>query len=227
MGNGPSLRSVDFGLLVGIDTFGLNAAYRMYRKMNWWPTYHGCFDYVVCEDHRKEYQSLINDESNGIKKFFYIKDFDPSPRFQLVKLSGGFNPLSPLCRSTEDFKNFNDRGNSGANACQVAICMGYNKIILLGADCNYKEIVDGAKIYKDNGVNRLIISEDIKHNPNYWFDDYQQPGDKYNIPNINVFQKPGWEALATLCDNTGIDIVNCSELSKLDCFRKSKLEKEL
>lgn len=227
MGNGPSLRDVDFSNLKGFDTFGLNAAYRMYKKINWWPTYHGCFDYIVCENHRKEYQCLIDDPSNNIKNFFYIKEFPKSPRFQRIRLSGGFSPSSPLCRSILDFANFHDRGNSGANACQVSICLGYKKIILLGVDCNYTEIIEGAKIYNDKGVNRLTISKKIEHNPNYWFDDYQQPGDKYNIPAKNISQKPGWEGLAALCKNTDIDIVNCSKISELDCFRKSTIEKEL
>jgi len=227
MGNGPSLKNVNFEDFRDFDTFGLNAAYRMYRKLNWWPTYHGCFDYIVCEDHRDAFQSLIDDSSNNIKKFFYIKDFKESLRFQKITLSGGFDPRSSLCRSSLDFVNFHDRGNSGANACQVAICLGYTKIILLGVDCNYTEIIEGAKVYSDNGVNRLTIAENIKHNPNYWFNDYQQPGDKYNIPNTNVSQKPGWEGLALQCKNADIDIVNCSAISKLDCFRKSSIEVEL
>lgn len=227
MGNGPSLKDVDFDSFKHLDTFGLNAAYRMYRKMNWWPTYHGCFDYIVCENHREEYQSLIDDPSNGIQKFFYIKDFNESPRFQKIRLSGGFSPTNPLCTSIKDFEHFHDRGNSGANACQVAICLGYKKIILLGVDCNYTEIIEGAKVYSDNGVNRLTIAENINHNPNYWFNDYQQPGDKYNIPNTNLSQKPGWEGLALQCENTDIDIINCSAISKLDCFRKSSIEAEL
>ena len=37
MGNGPSLKNVDFKLLDGIDTFGLNSAYRAYERLNWWP----------------------------------------------------------------------------------------------------------------------------------------------------------------------------------------------
>ena len=47
MGNGPSLGDVDFESLNGFDTFGLNAAYRAYERMNWYPTYFGCFDYIV------------------------------------------------------------------------------------------------------------------------------------------------------------------------------------
>ena len=52
MGNGPSLKDVDFDMLNKVDTFGLNSAYRAYERMDWWPTYHGCFDYRVTECHR-------------------------------------------------------------------------------------------------------------------------------------------------------------------------------
>ena len=37
MGNGPSLKDVDFAKLDGFDTFGLNSAYRAYERMDWWP----------------------------------------------------------------------------------------------------------------------------------------------------------------------------------------------
>lgn len=227
MGNGPSLKGVDLPSLSQYSTFGLNAAYRQYRKINWWPTYHGCFDYIVCESHRKEFQSLMDDSSNGITKFFFIKDFNDSERFQKITLSGGFDQRSPLNKSVESFSQFNDRGNSGSNACQVAICLGYTKIILLGVDCNYTEVIPEARAYNKDGAARLVITETVKSNPNYWFDDYQQTGDKYNIPNASVFQKPGWENLASKCNENGIDVVNCSEGSKLDCFRKSTIENEI
>ena len=35
MRNGPSLKDVDFDMLEGFDTFGLNSAYRAYERMNW------------------------------------------------------------------------------------------------------------------------------------------------------------------------------------------------
>jgi hypothetical protein len=38
-----------------------------------------------------------------------------------------------------------------------------------------------------------MITDEITLITNYWFDDYQQAGDKYNIQNASVFQKPGWK----------------------------------
>ena len=59
MGNGPSLADVDFADLEGYDTFGLNSAYRAYERLNWYPTYHGCFDYRVTDNHRDNFINLI------------------------------------------------------------------------------------------------------------------------------------------------------------------------
>ena len=226
MGNGPSLKNVNLEELIGVDTFALNASYRMFRKIDWWPTYHGCFDYVVCENHKEEFQSLMDDKSNNIKKFFYINDFKESTRFQKISLSGDYDPNNPLSTAS-DFKIFHDRGNSGTNACQVAICLGYKKILLIGVDCNYVEKINEAESFFDGEYNRLEIKRKVNSNPNYWFDDYQLPGDKYNFPMTNLFQKPAWENLAKICQDTDIKIINCNEESKLDCFDKSPLKTEL
>ena len=35
--NGPSLKGFDFNVLKGKPTIGMNAAYRMFEKINFWP----------------------------------------------------------------------------------------------------------------------------------------------------------------------------------------------
>jgi hypothetical protein len=219
MGNGPSLKDVDFNLINNIDTFGLNAAYRYYQRTNWWPKYFGCFDYVVTESHKANFQKLIND--SPIERFFFIKNYFAGPKFQFVNLRGFAQDCSLLSSS---FDAFIDCGNSGTNACQVGIMMGYNKIILLGVDANYTEIVDGVI---PGGV--YIMDKTPNKNPNYWFDDYQQKGDRFNKPGLHQYQIPGWNRLASKIKThrSDIDVVNCSPISKLECFRKGKLEDEI
>ena len=51
LGNGPSLRGFACNILTGIPTFGLNAAYRYWAKINWYPTYYACLDTVVGKSH--------------------------------------------------------------------------------------------------------------------------------------------------------------------------------
>ena len=140
MGNGPSLKDLDFDMLKGFDTFGLNSAYRAYERLDWWPKYHGCFDYVVTESHRENFVNLI--ENTPIERCFYITNISDNAAFQHVNLLQ-YGTTNKWNNSQEDFANFHDNGNSGANSCSVASCLGYKKVILLGVDCNYVEFVDG------------------------------------------------------------------------------------
>lgn len=149
MGNGPSLKEVDFSLLEGFDTFGLNAAYRAYYRMDWFPTYHGCFDYRVTDNHRKSFSDLM--ETNKIKQHFYIRNFSNRDNYTHINLLP-FGSTNKMNNSVEDFRNFHDNGNSGANACSVSVCLGYKKIVLLGVDCNYVEFVEGSKTDGPGGL---------------------------------------------------------------------------
>ena len=220
MGNGPSLKDIDFNMLNDVDTFGLNSAYRAYRRMDWWPTYHGCFDYRVTDHHQEEFLKLIED--SPIQKCFYIRKLLDTENFQFVNLQQ-FGATNKFNNSIEDFTNFHDNGNSGANACSVAACLGYEKIILLGVDCNYVELVEGAE--RDGPG--LKMKETPKENPNYWFDDYQQAGDEYNVPRGQDFHKPTWNMFAYRAAHADVEVVNCSPVSTLRCFRFSTLEEEL
>ena len=220
MGNGPSLKDVDFSMLNDYDTFGLNSAYRAYHRMNWYPTYHGCFDYRVTECHKEQFIDLI--ENSPIKKCFYIMDISENEKMQRVKLLP-YGETNAWNSTRKDYGHFHDNGNSGANACSAAVCMGYDRIILVGVDCNYVEFVEGSK--KDGPG--LVIGETPDKNPNYWFDDYQQAGDKYNIPRGLDFHLPTWNMFAYRAAQANVEIINCSPVTTLRCFKRMSLERAL
>jgi len=221
MGNGPSLKDVDFDFLSMYDTFGLNSACRAYDRLNWWPTYHGCFDYIMTDTQKEEFIDLINTQK--IKKHFYIRNLSDKANFQYINLLQ-YVSSNKINKSVNDFQSFNDNGNSGANACSVGICLGYEKIILLGVDCNYVEFVDGSK--KD-GPGGLVMEKTPDKNPNYWFDDYQQQGDKYNVPDGIKFHLPTWNAFAYRAAHAGVEVVNCSPITTLRCFKRMTLQEAL
>ena len=75
LGNGPSLADVDLKSLRKYHTFGLNAAYRAYERIDFWPKYFGCFDALVCNHHSNKFKELIR--NSEIEKFFFI-NFDDS-----------------------------------------------------------------------------------------------------------------------------------------------------
>lgn len=220
IGNGPSLKSVNMSDLEDYDTFGLNSAYRKYPEIGY-PTYHGCFDYVVCESHAEQFSKLILGSPDKMKGFFYLepKYFSrriiKHPKFRYINFRDKkINTIS------KGFNDFHDMGSSGANAVQCGILMGYNKIILLGCDCNYVDMVEGSEKLPDG---KLTIKELPTKNPNYWFDDYQQVGDKYNLPQGGTLQIQSWERLAKCVKDLDIEIINCSMESKITCFKKQSL----
>ncbi len=217
MGNGPSLKDIDWDLLKECDTFGLNSAYRAYEKLNWYPTYHGCFDHLVTDCHENNFVNLIN--SGKVKRHFYIHPISNAENFTHINLQT-YGSTNKVNKSVEDFKCFTDNGNSGANACSVGMCLGYKKIILIGVDCNYVEYVDGSAPHGGG----LQMTRTPDKNPNYWFDDYQQKGDKYNVPRGQTFHKPTWNHFSHLAKENNIEVINCSPISTLECFKKQSLE---
>jgi hypothetical protein len=222
MGNGPSLKDVNFDKIKKYDCFGMNSAYRKYKELNFYPKYFGCFDYLVCRHHSDNFSKLI--ENTSIEKFFFVNPSYFSDEIKKNKKFGYLNFNDKYENKLPTFDTFYDLGCTGANCSQIGILLGYTKIILIGCDANYVNFVENSKKTKDG---RLIIEKTPDKNPNYWFDDYQQTNDVYNIPNVNIYHIPAWNRLKDLADKLNIDIVNCSPVSKIECFRKSTLEKEL
>lgn len=233
MGNGPSLKEIMnndeyLNMLKKYDTFGLNAAYRVYDKYNFYPTYFGCFDFVVNESHKEEFENLIL-SNNSIKKFYFIGNSKMRQNMfsDNVRKSSRFQKINFKCTNinkvnsiSKNFNNFLDFGGSGGNAAQIGIMLGYKKIILLGCDCNYNE---NLKESKKLGGYVLKINSDIKENPNYWFNDYQKKGDKFKVPFTNKFQLGSWKNLRKNCPKN-VEILNCSLISKIPYFFKTDFE---
>lgn len=221
MGNGPSMKDIDINLVKKFDSFGLNAAYRIYDKINFRPTYFGCFDFIVCQHHSDDFKKLIDEDI--IQKFFFakqqpFKEYYDNPKFVKFNL-----PMSADAKKIgSQLTKIENLGCSGSNAAQCGIIMGYKKIILIGCDCNYVEKINEAVEYNSC----LKIDKTPENNPNYWFDDYQVKGDIYNKPQAARYHVSAWKRLADYKPDD-VDIVNCSPSSKITNFRKSTLEKEL
>jgi hypothetical protein len=173
IGNGPSLKGVDLQQLNGFATFGMNAAYRYWREINWRPTFYVCLDLVVGISHKDAIAELIAEDR--IERFLLranlIEALGATGRDSRVvdfdALRGRVAMLNPPAITT------------GSHAALWAASMGFEQIVLLGIDGNYVEHVDGSQ--QREGIVLEIVER--RDNPNYFFSDYQQPGDRYNIPN--------------------------------------------
>ena len=232
MGNGPSLKEIMntpyyLQIIKNNHSFGLNSAYRAYEKYNFYPTYFGCFDYVVNESHKESFENLVLGD-NKIKEFYFIGNTDKKQNLYKKEVRNNkkfkkFNfinlELDKYPCISKSFEKYYNPGSSGANALQIGIMKGYKKIVLLGCDCNYVEEVDGVVHYDQSKYNRLELTKNLDNNPNYWFAGYQQKGDKFNLPNTNKFQIGSWKNISKFIP-TDIKIINCSMISKIPYFKK-------
>jgi FkbM family methyltransferase len=222
LGNGPSLRGFDFAReLAGYDTFGMNAAYRHWDAVGWYPTWYCCLDTVLGLSHKDAIRRLIENAARYGIRGFLLRD-------NLVQALGeaGTRPYvhnMDKLRKTERF--FIPDVTTGSHSLAWAASLGYKDILLLGVDADYVEIIDEAR--RLDGF-KLEIAETPERNPNYFFDGYQQKGDKYHIPNPHKetaeVHLASWRRLAPLLALAGVAVVNANPASRLDCFPKASFK---
>lgn len=182
--------------------FCMNSMYKMFEKLDFYPDYYASLDAVCLADHREAIQKFTT--NNKIKKFFFVR----TKKAHMNKDSRSYivNEVSPTFDGVSDsINNFHSWGNTGSNAVQLSIMMGYKNIYIIGVD-GYVEVINEAK--EVNGI--LKINETPKDNPNYWFSDYHSKNETYNFPNANVWHVPGWNYAAKMCNKYGVKIYNMS-----------------
>ena len=191
IGNGPSLRGFDFSRLANTETLGMNAAYRHWDRIDWRPTHYACLDDALIETHRTEILRLI--EEDRTRTFFlsgrmlelepdlvdhpkvhFLDEFVPYWFHARGKAQGLTFTDSPYFRTTAP-----DFVTTGAYSVRYGAFLGYQKINLLGIDLTYQTISEAAAV----DDLRLVMTETPSTNPNYFFDDYQQEGDAFQVPN--------------------------------------------
>lgn len=228
IGNGPSLRNFDFQRnLSGFATFGMNAAYRYWDTIKWYPQYYSCLDLVLGLSHKDAITRLIaNAPQYGIKAFLL--------RDNLVQALGEYGQRDCVV----NFEKEVAKGNillspplisTGSHTCGWAASLGYKDIVLLGVDANYVPIIDEAQ-QREGHV--LEIVETPQANPNYFFDEYQQKGDLYNIPNHQSDPSKwthlaSWRGLHMPLGLVDALVVNASPQSQVDAFPRCTFEEAL
>lgn len=224
LGNGPSLKNYDFNFLKDKTTFALNSSYKKFAELDFYPTYFGCFDPKLIECHYDKFVQLMNNNNNKIKKFFFLnennkgqKQFSPQDENNFKYQKINFLPPQETYINLCSFNKFYKMHNSGATAALISILLGYKKIILLGCDGNYVEQIPEARLI-DASTKTLQILETPEKNPNYWFDNYQEKGEIYSVPDGNSCHMKGWELLYQASKIHNVEIINENQESKLPYF---------
>lgn len=215
IGNGPLLKDFNLKyLLQNNASIGMNAAIRYWIANNVFPTYYTCLDTVIIESLKDEiYQLIQNRASNGIKLFFLRK-----------KILQSYSDLAeiPEVQFLDDylvtpyFDGLSQYLTTGSFAALLGAMLGYRRMYLFGIDLNYVQQISEAK-----KVQRTIleITETPKNNPNYFFEDYQRKGDRYDIPDslLNLHYQ-SWVEVKKRLDQFGVDVLNYNPQSRVDIF---------
>jgi len=219
MGNGPSMKKEYLDIIKDkkIDAIGMNAIYRLLKQGSWFPKYYVCFDSSVTGSHHEEFLDLIKDQSNGIYKFcFYknnFKDLPENPRVILKDIPPQFSKQKYQYVTT------------GTCSARFAIEMGYDVLILVGIDCNYKEKV-AERVTLPNTRATFRLTETPVNNPNYFFEDYQVKGDVYNIPNA-PYHRNAWLELSKHLKSYNVKVIQTSHIFQVNGFERQTFEEAI
>ncbi len=246
--NGRSTRElIDYGLHrlpPSLLTVGMNFAYRYYEQVDWFPQIHGFCDTKTLENKVEELAALV---ARHPETTFYathrvsqlcIEETDENRELlaraqkdrKLEKELGWDRfrrtveyPL-PVAPNLHPIKH----GPTGARLSGVAIGMGVKRILLIGADADYVERIPEAEdhpsdLHLPESYRRLIIARPVADNPNYFFDDYQRPGDIYSTPRAVVSHITGWTEVAQQAAEHGVEVINCSARSRIRDFERRPL----
>lgn len=214
IGNGPSLTADDLDKLKNEYTFATNMIFKIFDKTEWRPTYYVAQDYVALEQlyANKENMNKLNlsevflptDITNiNIKYsdeiiYFYIYRKNPFPRM-------------PKFSSNAPRVVF-EGGTVTYTAIQLAACMGFNEIYLLGVDHNYSNVIAlNGEIIKDNKVKDYFST-------NYTTIQNNNP--------VNL-AKPelAFKSARKYCEDNDIRIYNATRGGKLDVFDRINFDK--
>lgn len=221
LGNGPSLKDYDFPNYKSCDTLGMNAAYRYWDKINWYPNHYICLDDQVIDTHASEILRLIKD---GIIKSFFlssvilerypeIKEYPNVfflqsfvTKWEVLAIEQGL----PVIESDYFISEKPNFITTGGHAIRFAAFLGYKSISVLGVDLTYQPLSGGVV---NTGGTKLILDKTPEQNPNYFFDDYQQKGDKFHAPNPVEFEDLHTDVFRILAKDIlaqfwNVDVVN-------------------
>ncbi|MGB3534814.1 MAG: hypothetical protein WBA13_15025 [Microcoleaceae cyanobacterium] len=230
IGNGPSLKGFDFKRFIGVKTLGMNAAYRYWDEIGWYPSYYCCLDDRLLETHYRQIYELLMEEK--VERIFvtakFLEFYPNLAQSNRVDLLDSFIPYwyenrgknyGIPQRSSNAFLTDNPKKlTTGSYSVRYCIALGYCKILLLGIDCRYIPVVEGAKQVGDL---KMVMEKTPTANPNYFFAGYQQAGDVFQVPNPAVhggnLHLQSFEALRDDLSKyvPGAEVINCNQQSEL------------
>lgn len=176
---GPSLRISDLEWLEENNeiTMSVNGIYKIFEKTKWRPTYYVMDDYWVYkkwldsgvkfefEKNCKDLVFLSDDMKRGL---VYKPEESRVASISMCYWDHWYNPKSKYMKYSKDLKYGHYDMFTVTNLCiNLADYMGFEKVYLLGVDCNYRagkaaHIGEGKTEFDEKTLENLILVEDAQ-----------------------------------------------------------------
>jgi len=217
LGNGPSLTWELVQRLECKVTFAFNKIYLMpeVTGIDWHPTFYMVEDDLVLNQNHLEIASFCKRNPKMISFF----------RFYRKSVYANIYNLFQYNYVDDETKKFSFRpwhevvsGQSVVySAIQVAISMGFKRIVLLGVDFNFGEY--NARTAAD-GV--ILGAQEKTH----FSTNYRKKNEKWNPPNLEK-QKRFFEFARSIIPEIGVEIIDCTPNGKLGVFPQKNIDEVL
>lgn len=208
IGNGPSLRVSDLKKLEGETCFAANKIYLAFDEIKWRPSYYFVEDRLVLQQNLPQIKAL-----NCCPKFFpefALEWADRIPGGNYYKYDwGGPEGSENPCFGFSPVTGFYWGGTVMYIMLQLANYMGFSKVYLIGVDFDFT-------IPKAPPKGIELTSEGEQ---NHFHKDYRKPGEKWNVPSLDV-QLKSFSRAREFSASQGWKIFNATRGGKLEVFER-------
>ena len=168
MGNGPSLKKIDLGLIKGEITFGLNRIYLLYPEINFRPNYLVSVNELVLEQFAEDFKGL---QGPLFMNWNQRDHFNPeAEKYLFLKVRLGLRDhFSP-----DITQPISTGGTVTFVAMQIAYYLGFQEVVLVGVDHSFRQ----------EGVPNLTETRAQVEDVDHFHPDYFPKGSRWQIPDL-------------------------------------------
>lgn len=216
LGNGPSLNETPLYMLKEEYVICFNRFYIMRERLNWVPKFYMCVDDLVLQDLAPEVEEIVNDIELA---FFPDRHFRNKSFKKILPNLPNIFWMKPIFGRgfSNDLPQVNQGGSVIYEGMQVMNHLGFDEIILLGVDMNFKIHETAKTIGNVRGTN--ITSQD-DDDPNHFDPRYFGKNRSYHQPKAHVINNivKNLDYLGENLKKYDVNITNAGFESKVESF---------
>ncbi len=244
VGNGPSLRQTDLGLLDNEIMFASNGIHLLFDEVKWRPTYYAAVDPLYLHERHDDIRTLLDAHPDTTGVFpTHVPMHDDSgatvrppdllpdiPNAVFVDPLGEMSHHSPFGAFSVDLAaGLVQPATVTIALMQIAAHLGFTEMILVGCDTSYTipDTVDrsGPDVPGSDGE-KLIITSTADDDPNHFAADYFGQGRSWHHPRVDNMIRH-YRLAHDVLRMLGVSVVNATEGGALEVFPRLPLAEAL